>query len=151
MGTFDPAVFLDQTTSDANSTVSLPVPEGEYTAVIDKVDIRQWTGKKDPSQTGIAVDILWSIEDAAVKAALERDKVICRQGIMLDLNASGGIDTGKGKNVALGKLREATGLNTPGQPFAFRMLEGQMAKVSVKNRVDGDTVYSDVKAVTKLS
>jgi len=150
MSTFDPAVFLDASLDEANSTVSTPVPEGEYQAVIDKVETRAWQGKKDPSQSGIALDLIWNVEDQGVKTLLERDKVQVKQGIMLDLNASGGIDTGKGKNVALGKLREAVNLNTPGQKFSFRMLEGQMAKISVKHRIDGEQVFADVKAVAKL-
>jgi len=151
MSTFDPATFLDMGLDEANSTVSTPVPEGEYQAVIDKVETRAWQGKADPSKSGIALDIIWNVEDQGVKTFLERDKVQVKQGIMLDLNVSGGIDTGKGKNVALGKLREATNLNTPGQRFSFRMLEGQMAKISVKHHIDGEQVFADVKAVARLT
>jgi hypothetical protein len=71
---------------------------------------------------------------------------------MLDLNESGtGMDTGKGKNVTLGRLREALGLNQPGTPFSFRQLIGRAAKISVTQRVDGDQIYNDVKGVVKLA
>jgi hypothetical protein len=150
-GTFDPSVFLDTQIAESNSTVSTPVPEGEYTAVIDgEPEIRQWTGKKDPTKSGLVLDITWSIDDAAVREELGRDKVTCRQSIMLDLNANGGIDTGKGRNVSLGRLRDAVNLNEPGKPFSFRMLAGQCAKVSVKHRVDGDAVFAEVKGVARL-
>lgn len=151
MGTFDPNLFLDQTTTDSNSTVSVPVPAGEHEAVIDgDPEVRSWQGKKDPSKSGLALDITWAIQDPAVLAELERDKATVRQSIMLDLNASGGLDTGKGKNVALGRLREAVGLNTPGKPFSFRMLAGQIAKVKVEHRVEGDQIFADVKGVAPI-
>ncbi len=151
VGSFDPSVCLDATMTEGNSTAATPVPEGEYTAVIDgDPQIRQWQGRKDPTQSGLALDVLWSIDDASVKEALGRDKVTVKQGIMLELNSAGGIDTGKGRNVALGRLRDAVNLNEPGKPFSFRMLAGQVAKVSVKHRVDGDAVYAEVKGVARL-
>jgi len=151
VGSFDPSVFLDATMTEGNSTVNTPVPEGEYTAVVDGDPvIRQWTGRKDPNQTGLALDIIWSVDDASVREALGRDKVTVMQGIMLELNANGGIDTGKGRNVQLGRLRDAVNLNEPGKPFSFRMLAGQVAKISVKHRMDGDAVYAEVKGVARL-
>jgi hypothetical protein len=137
--------------SEGNSTVSVPVPEGEYTAVVDKEpEIRQWTGRRDPTQTGLVLDITWNIDDAQVREELGRDKVTCRQSIMLELNANGGIDTGKGRNVQLGRLRDAVNLNESGKPFSFRMLAGQVAKIAVKHRIDNDAVYAEVKGVARL-
>jgi hypothetical protein len=153
MGIFDPSTFLDATINEANSTVSTPCPEGEYAAIAGEPVIRQWTSK-DGTKSGLALDINWEIDGgsySAVKAAVGRDKVFVRQGIMLDTNAQGGLDTGKGMNVGLGKLREAVRLNKAGQPFSFRMLQGQVAKVSVKHRIDGEQIFADVKAVASLS
>lgn len=154
MSTFDPNTFLDMTIQDANSTVATPVPVGEYVAFIEKVDARGWKKKDDPSNAGMALDVFWNIDDANVKALLERDKVTVKQGIMLDLTEAGGLDMGKGKNVGLGRLREATDLNQPGQPFGFRMLEGRAAKIVVSHRVDDknpEVIYAEVKAVAKLA
>ena len=150
-GMFSPEQFLDMQTTEANDTKLIPVPVGEYVAVIDEVKARSWKKKDDPSVGGLALDIVWAIDDEGVKSLLGRDKVTVKQGIMLDLTESGGLDMGKGKNVNLGKLREATGLNVPGQPFAASMLGGRLAKIRVEHRVDGETIYSDVKAVTKLA
>lgn len=150
---FDATSFLDQSTTESNSTATTPIPEGEYNGLIDKVEARQWTGKKDPTKSGIILSVLWIIDDQAVREELGRDKVTCKQDLMLDLTESGGLDMGKGRNVGLGKLRQATGLNNPGQPFAFSMLTGRMGKVLVKQRVDEDDpdkIYSEVKAVAPL-
>lgn len=147
---FNPDQFLQLEVQDANSTKSTPCPVGEYTAVIESVKARPWQKKDDPSVAGMAIDIVWNIDDAGVKAALDREKVSVKQGIMLDMTESGGIDTGKGKNVSLGRLREAVGLNEPGRSFSFSMLTGRPAKVQVKHRIDGDNIYGEVSAVAKL-
>lgn len=148
---FSPDQFLDMQVTDANDTKIVPVPVGEYNAVISEVKVVSWQKKDDPSVAGLKLQITWELDSPEVKALLQRDKVTVRQDQMLDLTESGGLDMGKGRNVGLGRLREATGLNTPGQPFSFTMLTGRMAKVSIKHRVDGDTIYSEVKGVAKIA
>lgn len=154
MGMFDPNTFADMTFEGANSTVSTPVPVGEYVAVIEKIELREWKKKDDPTKGGLTLDVFWDVDDAAVKQLLERDKVTVKQGIMLDLTDEGGLDMGKGKNIGLGRLREAVGLNTPGQPFGFKMLPGRPAKIAVSHRPDDknpEVIYAEVKAVAKLA
>lgn len=156
MSAFNPDEFLDAQFNDANSTVSIPVPAGEYAAYIEEVKTRAWTSTKDPSKSGIALDIKYNIDDESVKEALGRTKVTVNQSIMLDLTDAGTLDMGKGRNVSLGRLREAAGLNVPGKPFSFRQLEGQPVKVRVEHRVyqpeGGEAVImADVKGVAKLA
>lgn len=146
---FDPQSFLDASITSSNDTKVVPVPIGEYMGIIEKVVPRQWTSK-DGSSSGIAIDIFWLIEDAEVKAFLGRETVTCKQGIMLDTTSTGGLDISKGKNISLGRLREAVGLNTEGQAFSFGMLPGQAAKVSVQHRISGEDTFAEVKAVAKL-
>jgi hypothetical protein len=148
---FNPEEFLDTQITESNSTVSTPIPAGEYLAVISGQKARQWQGKKDPTMTGVALDIEWELDDQAVKDLLERDKVVAKQGIMLDMNDAGQLDMGKGKNIGLGRLREALNLNVPGQAFSFNMLQGQMARVAITHRIDGENIYAEVKSVTKVS
>lgn len=148
---FSPEQFLDMQVTESNDTKTIPVPVGEYTAVIEEVKVRQWQSKKDPSMSGLTLDVKWSIDDSAVKELLGRDKVTVNQGIMLDLTDSGGLDMGKGRNIGLGRLREALGLNAPGQPFSFMMLSGRVGKVSVSHRIDGENIFAEVKGVAKLA
>lgn len=151
--TFDVESFLNQTTTEANSTKLEPVPEGEYVGIISKVSARQWQNKTDPSKSGVTLDVTWDVDDGALKEKLGRDKITVRQGVMLDLSDTGGLDTGKGKNVGLGRLREAVGLNDPGRPFAFAMLTGKPAKIAVKHRIDpndAEKVYDEVRGVAKI-
>lgn len=146
---FDPNTFLNTIYEEANDTKITPCPVGEYLAVASKVEPKSWASR-DGSKSGVKLEILWEIDDANVKQLLGRDKVTSRQNIMLDLNEAGtGLDLGKGKNVGLGRLREALDLNTPGQSFAFSMIEGRLAKVMVSHRVDGEDIYDEVKKVAK--
>lgn len=146
---FDPQSFLDSSISGSNDTKVIPVPVGDYMGIIDKVMPRQWQSK-DGSQTGIALDVFWLVEDQGVKDFLGRDTVTCKQGIMLDLNPQGGLDMSKGKNIGLGRLREAVGKNNEGEAFSFAMLPGMSARISVSHRVNGEDTFAEVKGVAKL-
>ncbi len=146
---FDPQAFLDASVTEVNDTKVIPVPVGEFVGIIDKVTPRQWQSK-DGTQSGVALDIIWLIEDTEVKEFLGRDEVKCKQGLMLDLTEAGGLDMSKGKNVGLGRLREAVGMNKPGMAFSFQNLPGQAAKVLVKHRLSEDDVFAEVKSVTAL-
>ena len=147
--TFDAQAFLDSAVTSSLDTVVIPVPVGEYMGIVEKVLPRQWQSK-DGTQTGIALDVFWIVEDANVKAHLGRDTVMCKQGIMLDTTTTGALDTSKGKNVGLGRLREAVGKNSDGEAFTFSMLPGLAARISVSHRVDGENTYAEVKSVAKL-
>jgi len=147
---FDPDSFLNTTTTQAGDTRLQPVPVGEYPALVTEVKARQWTGKSDPTKSGVALDLTWELESMDLKHALGRDKITVKQGIMLDLTPDGALDFGTGRNVSLGRLREAVGLNTPGQPFAFSMLQGRAANVKVTHRLVEDEAYPEVKSVSAM-
>lgn len=151
-GTFDPTRFLDDSTQDEGSTVYQPVPEGDYIGIVAKEpEFRPWQGKKDPSKSGMTMDLTWSVDDQGVKQLLERDEVFVRQGLMLDLTANGGIDWGKNKNVKLHQVRDAVGLNRKGETFQPRMLAGKAARIKVKHRVTEDgQIFAEVTQVAPL-
>lgn len=146
---FDPQSFLDASITSALDTRTIPCPMGEYQGIIEKILPRQWTSK-DGTSSGIAIDIFWMVEDQAVKAELGRDTVVVKQGLMLDTLAGGGLDTTKGKNIGLGRLREALGLNVEGQAFSFGQLPGSAAKITVTHRISGEDTFAEVKVVGKL-
>lgn len=147
---FDPAVFLNQQFEGTNDTKITPCPVGEYPALADKVDAIKWQKKDDPSVNGVKLRILWDIQDDSVRQLLGRDKVLAPQDVMLDLTETGELDMSAGKNVRLGRLREALDLNQPGQPFSFNAVQGRLAKVNVKHRTgdNPDDIYAEVDRVT---
>lgn len=146
---FDPEAFLNAQHQGANATQFKPCPAGEYNAVVDDVKPREWRSK-DGTKSGVALDVLWSIDSDVVRNELGRDKVIVTQGIMLDLELSGALATGENKNVRLGQLREAVGLNDASAPFSFGMLRGRAAKVKVEHEVYNNAPMAKVTGAVRL-
>jgi len=152
--TFDPASFLMQETSEQMDTQFILIPAGEYPALITKVEARQQQNPNDPAQLWTILDVTYGIDDQAVREETGLPKPTIRQSIFLDLNEGGTLETGKGKNVNLGRLREATGLNQPGQAFSFGALLGQACIVAVKHtpdKKDPEIVYANVNKVAALA
>lgn len=148
---FDPAQFLDMQVTDSNDTKIVPVPVGEYIAVCSEIKSRVWTAKDDPSKSGVALDLVWELDSPELKQLLGRDKITVKQGVMLDMTDSGNLDMGKGKNVGLGRLREALDLNQPGKPFAPSMMAGRAAKVVVSHRVVNSDIFAEIKSVARMA
>lgn len=151
MNPFDAATFLETSVDEANDTKLIPVPVGEYTAVVEKIKADTWQGRKDPSMHGVKLFVTWMIDDQNVKALLNRDKVTITQDVMLDTLPNGGLDMSKGKNISLGRLREALGLNVPGQPFKFSDLNGRVATIRVINEPYEGEMYAKIKEVAKTA
>lgn len=149
---FDADSFLNSSVSGSNSTKVIPCPQGEFPAVIEKVGARQ-VQSKDGSETRIVLEVSWLVEDDGAKQATGREQVTVKQGLFLDLLPNGGLDMAEGKNVGLGRLREALGLNSPSEAFSFNMLPGRMAKIAVTHRddpKDAENKFADVRAVVAL-
>jgi hypothetical protein len=115
----------------ASATTRRPVPIGEYKAVIDDVELEAFPGKKDPTKTYLRCTLKYSILDEAVKKQLEREKVVAVDGFLVDLTDSGDIDFGQDRNIKLGRVREATGCNKPGDEWSFPGFKGKIVKVKI--------------------
>lgn len=149
---FDPATFLNTTVEGQLDTKLIPCPVGEYLAISEKVDVKPWASK-DGSSSGLKIIILWDIQDENVRQFVGREKVLVPQDIMLDLTEEGTLDMGKGKNIGLGRVREALEMNTPGEPFAIGNMQGRMATVSVSHRPgqNPEDIFHEVKRVAKAA
>lgn len=145
---FDPNTFLNSTYEEANDTKIVPCPVGEYLAIADKVEVKPWASR-DGSSSGLKLAILWDIQSDDAKAIVGRDSVKVPQDQMLDLTDTGALDMGKGRNVGLGRLREALGMNAPGEPFSMGAIQGRMAKVVVSHRPNGEDLYAEIRKVAK--
>lgn len=150
----DPNAFLQMTVEGANST-QLELPEeGDYMAMIADItprEIKFQSGER-AGQVGTGLDITWQIENPEVKEKLGYTPKP-RQSMILDLTPSGGLDMGKGKNVTLGRIREAVGQNKDGQAWGPLMLKGQVATITVKHVTDKDDpskIYLNVRGVKAL-
>lgn len=149
MSTFNPEAFMNASVSEANDTQYIQTPEGEWPATIEKVEAKV-VGQETPRPI---LNVMWKTTDPEVQDATGRAENIVRQTVWLDVTESGGLDFGKGKNVGLGKLRDALGQNQPGSSWAPGMLVGGVAKIKVKHSIDrrdGVTINAEVAAVVKL-
>jgi len=140
----DPESFMSQTVEGSNSTENIQPPNAEYLAVIDSVKIRT-------PKSSVILDITWLIDDASGELAkvTGRDENKVRQSIFLDLTDSGGLDMGQGKNVHLGRLREALGMNEG--TFSFNDLVGKVATIRTEQRMYEGSTFCDVKGVAKAA
>lgn len=147
MSEFNPEAFMNSSVEEANSTQLNAVPEGEYPGVINSVT---------PRTTGTGKALLsvgWKVDDENARKETGMAEPMVYQTVWLDLTESGGLDMGKGKNVGLGKLRDALGQNKAGQPWSPGMLVGQTALIRVAHSIDkrdGVSIQAEVKAVAAL-
>lgn len=155
MSNFDPDLFVQSTVEGEMSTQYVPIPEGEFPLRAHEVK-----GRLSKNDNAI-LDITWIVEDDSVKEETGMDEPKVRQSIFLDVNEGGMLDLGKGKNVQLGRLREALGQNNGGA-WSPNMIVGNMVMGLVTQRLvttdsEGNElpeaehkVFNDVKGVTPL-
>lgn len=149
MSTFDPQSFMSSQFNEASETKFIACPEGEFPAVVKHVEANTWQSK-DGSKSGLKLDLTWTIDDESVRQSTGMAEPQVKQSVMLDLTESGGLATGTNKNVNLGRLRDAVGQNVSGKPWSPPMLQGQVARVTVRHRLYEDQVFAEVKGVAKL-
>jgi len=139
---FDPQAFLDAQITEA-FVKRPPIPAGEYVATIGEISVRTWSKNE---KSGIAFDIPVALEiPSEVQQELGidfKDGILTmKDSVFVNLNEAGMIDTGIGKNRGLRNYREATGTNTPGEPFSPRMFTGKVITVKIKHEIyEGEPV-----------
>jgi hypothetical protein len=141
---FDPNVFLDAQVTEVNEkrpplpTENPEDPNGLYVAVIGEIKTDSGTiGKGDRiGQPWISMVIPLRIQvPAAVQGLGLPPELTLTDRAFLDLTPQGGLDNSKGKNRQQRAYRDATGMNVPGVPFAWRMLQGRTVKVKVTHEL----------------
>lgn len=145
---FNPDDFL-QTSVEGEMSTSIPsVDAGEYQAEIFKTpkpEVKEING-----EDRVLWNLSWLVMDDAVKTKTGLEKPTVRQTLWLDVTDAGGLDLGEGKNVGLGKLRDALGQNKKGKAWNPSMLMGARATIKVThapNEKDPDNPYANVTAV----
>jgi hypothetical protein len=155
---FDPTAFEAQTSNESLSTSVTPVPENTYPALIKDYKFREYTNSKT-QEKGVSCDISYTIIDdtGALRELLGRDPIVTHGyfcDTVMDPNTGKQVlDFGKGKNVWLGKIREAIGQNVPGQPWSLPMIKGAPILIVVIQDPSktNDDIYNRVKSVGKMA
>lgn len=145
---FNEQDFLNGTIDGALDTKRIPIPQGEYTALIKDVKPRvNVQGKKDPTKSYNFLDYSLSVVlTPEAQAIMETVEVEAKRNhsIIIELDETGTrLASGKGKNVDLGRFREAIGQNEDGKPWNPRMPVGKMVKVLITHRTLEDGSSAD--------
>lgn len=151
---FDPNQFLNSTVSSPMSTSIPPVPEGEWTAMIDDsdkfVEFREADTKNGPRPI---CTVWFKIVDDKCRALAGRDNIRVKQDIWLDL-VNGSLDTSQGKNIRIGQLRSALNQNDVGS-WSFGLIRGagpvKVKTIQRPNEKDPTSPYSEVDRVLRIS
>ena len=153
---FDPNTFLDAQQTEVNEKRP-PLPtenpdseNGLYTAVIGEIKTDAGTiGKGDRTgQPWVSMLIPLRIQvPAAVQGLGLPPELVITDRAFLDLTPQGGSDNGKGKNRAQKAYRDATGMNNPGEPFAWRMLTGKIVQVKIEHELYNDAIQERIKQI----
>jgi hypothetical protein len=137
---FDPAQFLDLEITEP-SVRRPPLPVGDYVAIVGEIRAETWTGKpggKAEGKSGMKYVVPLSIDvPPAVQQqlGLTQSTITLTDGIMLDLNEGGTIDTGPGKNGGLRRYRDALDMNKPGEVFRARAMQGRPIRVKIEHEI----------------
>ena len=157
MSDFDPATFLDATTTEA-LVKRPPIPANSVlVGTITEITSRAWTSNKPDAKvkSGTAIDLKVEVDLTSypeIHKIVGADKVILTPGIMIDAKEDGrSIDWGPGKNGALRRYREALDMNKPGEPFSIRQMQGRQLLVKIKHREYQGEFYDEVDSVAKVA
>ncbi len=128
---FDINDFMQGQVAEPMATAPENVPEGTFKARIAEIEspdeiATKWIMAPRGNMTWPKLTIPFVILDEAVMKQMGRTKPpVVRSDFRLDVVEGGSsLLTGPGKNVDLGKLRAALGLNQPGVPFTWTQLPG---------------------------
>lgn len=137
MSLFDTDNFLGESAGAELSTERVLIPIGTYSDASIK-DLKLRTGVVAEGERAgnkwAMLSVQWEINDQALRDTLDRAVVTINQMIMLDITEDGNLDTGKGKNVRLGKLKKSLGLNS--EEVSWGAFLGRRAVIQVGHGVN---------------
>lgn len=148
---FDPveAQNLMDMALEENATRRDPLPQGETTAQIMELKFSGGVSQKTGNPWN-RMDCTLEISDPEYLSQIpgSPEKATTTLGIMLDMN-NGQIATGPNKNIRLGRLRAAAGVN--GKPLSA--LQGQFIRITIGHKphpTEPDVVLDEVTGFTKV-
>lgn len=149
---WDPQSLLNQPQAGGLQTKYVRVEPGEYPAIIQKFEYRTLPKKDKPEELSHILDVIFVVDDARQREVTGMQEPTVRQSIFLDV-VDGKLDRSTNKNVGLGRLLEATGLNERAE-WTFNDLPGRAVFIAVTktpNEKDPTDPYLNVTKVGKLS
>lgn len=133
MSNFDPQTFLSGAQKGGFSTQIPACPEGDYPAMVTKIEAKQQASTKGDGKIFTIVDVTFEIDDARAREVTGMDRPTSRMSVFLDLTDTGELDRSKEKNTQLGKLLEGLGLNGDGQDWQWSDLVNRPCIVHIEH------------------
>jgi hypothetical protein len=134
--------LLNDATTEANATVASLIPAGSRKFRIESCKIKKYERKKEPGiwDPYLVLGMDFAVDDEVANNLDFKgmDKIIRTNMIRLDLNEAGKIATGPNKNVTLGQIRQAAGMNIAGVAFLPTNLVGCVIETIVKHSPRSD-------------
>jgi hypothetical protein len=152
---FDPNAFLDATTTEAATKRPLLDP-GLYRAKVGEVKTNSGTIEKGDRIGQPWLQYLIPLRIEVPQAIKDKhpgypDTVTMTYRAFANLTEDNkGLAWGLGKNRELRVMREATGLNVAGAPFAPRMFEGKDVQVQIKHSLYKGEAVEELENVFKV-
>ena len=153
---FDPNVFLDAQVTEPNEKRP-PLPadnpaaeDGLYLAMIGEIKTATGTIEKGEraGQPWVSMLVPLRIQvPSEVQALGINPELTLTDRVFLDLTPQGALDNSKGKNRQQRVYREACDLNKPGEPFAWRMLQGRTVKVKLSHELYDGAIQERVSGI----
>lgn len=138
----DNSTFANLVTTEAMETVVPQVPAGPRPGYIKEFKLRQ-------QKEWWLMDVTWVVTDQESIDATQNPEPKVRQSIFVDFTPDGALDNGKGKNIQLGKLREAVNQNQKGKPWSPGMLVGATGMLDVAHEMYKGNLQAKVAGVTR--
>jgi len=153
---FDPNVFLDAQVTEVNEKRP-PLPaenpsteDGLYLAMIGEIKTATGTIEKGERSGQPWVSMLVPLRiqvPSEVQSLGINPELTLTDRVFLDLTPQGALDNSKGKNRQQRVYREACDLNKPGEPFAWRMLQGRTVKVKLTHELYDGAIQERISGV----
>lgn len=146
---FDAQAFLDSAVQGENSTERALIPEGEYVVEIEDIDVKP---TKNPLFVNMILKTVVDHEEAAAHLGRKTNPFKYNFTTLLELDETGGLDMGEGKNIHLGQMRKALGQNNPAKPWKFSDLIGGQVMIQLvhEQQKDSDRVNERIRRIVSI-
>ena len=139
----NPDTFSNLVVTEAMDTTAPQVPAGDHPMYIKSQKLRQqgeyWL-----------MDLMCVATSQEAITETGKDEPTVRGSIFIDFTPEGALDFGRGKNVQLGKLRDAVNQNQKGKPWSPGMLVGASFIGRVSHRIDkNDNPQAEIKGYAR--
>jgi hypothetical protein len=144
---FNAEMLLNAAASKSFMTFIPPLPEQEFIFTVTKVEF------KNPKDGVIVCELQVETADPVAIEATGMNPAKAKYSAFVDLTDQGMLDESDGKNIQLGRIREALGQNVPDVPWTPSMMLGGQFRGKISHKPDGknpEIIRGEITAVAPV-